>query len=270
MDEVSAPRASTGAGRAAEPARARCPCCPPCYRTERHRTAQTARTAPREPPDLDRTAPESSRWTGQHGGRKTHNPSVGGSSPPRPTSERAGQHAVSWRGTSRPARGVPHQTRVLPARLHESLDKSTHPHRRLSLLGGICFSRGRQEKMDRGDPSYKGQVSYNRFLLAIYDPFVLGIMDSCGVAVCDPAGRRALSSASRTPVSRRRSRDGVLHREGRAAGRTEITLLDPNPSTRSTSAPTASAGSDLVGSPRCLRRPRISAARSQPRKSSPG
>jgi hypothetical protein len=93
--------------------------------------------------------------------------------------------------------------------------------------------------MDRGDPSYKGQVSYNRFLLAIYDPFVLGFMTRA-VWRSDPAGRRALSSASRTPASRRRSRHGVLHREGRAAGRTEITLLDPNPSTRSTSAPTAS------------------------------
>jgi hypothetical protein len=35
--------------------------------------------------------------------------------------------------------------------------------------------------MDRGDPSYEGQVSYNRFLLAIYDPFVLGIrLVRCG------------------------------------------------------------------------------------------
>jgi hypothetical protein len=75
--------------------------------TELERTGQhrTTRTALGRPPDLDRTAPDRTKWTGQHGGRKTHNPPLAGSSPARPTEIRdapRGRAGLSTRGRRSP------------------------------------------------------------------------------------------------------------------------------------------------------------------------
>jgi SAM-dependent methyltransferase len=83
--------------------------------------------------------------------------------------------------------------------------------------------------LNRDDPSYKGQRSYNRFLLAIYDPWVLGFMS------------RAVWKSPIPPVVERYRRlmgrrhldvgpgTGYFLERSEPSEETEITLLDPNP-----------------------------------------
>jgi hypothetical protein len=99
------------------------------------------------------------------------------------------------------------------------------------LLGRhrVLAAKGAKGKMDRDDPSYKGQAGYNPFLLAVYDPFVLGFM------------ARAVWRCPIPPVVERyRMHLGSRHfdlgpgtgyfieKAAPSAG-TAVTLLDPNP-----------------------------------------
>jgi len=86
-----------------------------------------------------------------------------------------------------------------------------------------------REKMDRNDPSYKGQRGYNRFLLAIYDPWVLGFMARvvwrCPIPPVVERYRRLLGLRH---LDVGPGTGYFLDKAAPPAG-TEITLLDPNP-----------------------------------------
>jgi SAM-dependent methyltransferase len=83
--------------------------------------------------------------------------------------------------------------------------------------------------VDPSDPAYKGQADYTRFLLSIYDRFVVGFMAKAVLRCPIPplldryrrlVGRRHLDVGPGT---------GYFLDRADVAGRTELTLLDPNP-----------------------------------------
>src|SRR6266511_4277508 len=107
-----------------------------------------------------------------------------------------------------------------------------HPRTRRRLESPFCVVIGcsrRGWRLNRDDPSYRGQRGYNRFLLAIYDPWVLGFM------------ARAVWKSPIPPVVERYRRlmgrrhldvgpgTGYFLERAAPSEETEITLLDPNP-----------------------------------------
>ena len=80
-----------------------------------------------------------------------------------------------------------------------------------------------------GDPSYKGQAGYNRFLLAIYDPFVLGFMTrAVWRSPIPPVVERYRRHLGRRHLDVGPGTGYFIEKAAPPAG-TEITLLDPNP-----------------------------------------
>ena len=113
--------------------------------TERERTGQhrTTRTGAGWPPDLDRAAPGGTRWTGEHGCRKTHNPSVA-SSPARLTRKHAGQRPCSERRPSSTRGCVPSVSRLgrwAVTRSSRLLEDLIRRGRRGARVSGACAPR---------------------------------------------------------------------------------------------------------------------------------